>query len=68
MAVYASNCAGCHGADGSGGSGPNLQGEDSVDKVVAQVTNGAADMPALTGQLSTAEIQSVTEYVVNGFR
>jgi len=66
-AVFASNCAGCHSLDGSGGAGPNLQGEDSVDKVVAQVTNGGTNMPPFEGQLSAAEIQSVAEYVTNGF-
>jgi len=67
-AVFTSNCAGCHGTDGSGGSGPDLRGKDDVDKVVAQVTNGGATMPAFEGQLSAAEIQSVAEYVANGFK
>jgi mono/diheme cytochrome c family protein len=67
-AIFASNCAGCHSLDGSGGAGPNLQSEDSVDKVVAQVTSGGANMPPFEGQLSAAEIQSVAEYVTNGFR
>ena len=67
-AIFASNCAGCHSLDGSGGAGPNLQSEDSVDKVVAQVTNGGANMPPFEGQLSAAEIQAVAEYVTNGFR
>ena len=67
-AIFASNCAGCHSLDGSGGAGPDLQGEDSVDKVVAQVTNGGANMPPFEGQLSAAEIQSVAEYVTNGFK
>jgi cytochrome c551 len=67
-AIFASNCAGCHSLDGSGGAGPDLRGEDSVDKVVGQVTNGGANMPAFEGQLSPAEIQSVAEYVANGFK
>ena len=68
-AVFASNCAGCHGVDASGGSGPNLQGEDSVDKVVEQVTTGEGrNMPAFKGQLSAAEIQSVAKYVTNSFK
>jgi len=68
VAVFASNCAGCHGTDGSGGSGPDLRGKDDVDKVVAQVTNGGANMPPFEGQLTAAEIQSVAEYVANGFK
>jgi len=67
-AVFASNCAGCHGTDGSGGAGPDLRGEDSVDKVINQVTSGSENMPAFEGQLSAAEIQSVAEYVTNGFK
>ena len=67
-AVYTSNCAGCHGTDGSGGSGPNIQGKDDLAGIVAQVTGGGSSMPAFEGQLSTAEIQSVAEYVANGFK
>ncbi len=67
-AIFASNCAGCHGTDGSGGSGPNLQGEDDLDKVVQTVTGGRENMPAFAGQLTTAEIQSVADYVTNGFK
>jgi len=67
-AIFTSSCAGCHGIDGSGGAGPNLQGEDNLDKVVAQVTGGGENMPPFEGQLSTAEIQSVAEYVTNGFK
>jgi len=67
-AVFTSNCAGCHAVDGSGGSGPNLQSEDNLDKVVQQVTNGGENMPPFAGQLSADEIQSVAEYVTNGFK
>ncbi|MCX6372431.1 MAG: cytochrome c [Actinobacteria bacterium] len=67
-AIYTSNCAGCHSTDGSGGSGPNIQGKDDLAAIVAQVTGGGSSMPAFEGQLSTAEIQSVAEYVANGFK
>jgi cytochrome c551 len=67
-AIFTSNCAGCHGVDGSGGSGPSLQTEDNLDKVVQKVTGGGENMPPFAGQLSTAEIQSVAEYVTNGFQ
>ena len=67
-AIFTSNCAGCHGVDGTGGSGPNLQGEDNLDKVVAQVTSGGENMPPFEGQLSAAEIQAVAEYVTAGFK
>lgn len=67
-AIFTSNCAGCHGIDGSGGSGPSLKGEDDLDKVVQTVTSGGENMPAFAGQLTTAEIQSVADYVTNGFK
>jgi cytochrome c551 len=67
-AIFTSNCAGCHGIDGSGGAGPSLQGEDSLDNVVQKVTGGGENMPPFEGQLSGAEIQSVAEYVINGFK
>jgi mono/diheme cytochrome c family protein len=67
-AIFTSNCAGCHGIDGAGGSGPNLQGEDNLDKVVQKVTGGGENMPSFAGQLSTDEIQSVAQYVTNGFK
>jgi cytochrome c551 len=68
VAIYTSNCAGCNGTDGSGGSGPDLRSKDDVDKVVAHVTNDGANMPAFEGPLTAAEIQSVAEYVANGYK
>ena len=32
------------------------------------MTGGGENMPAFAGQLSAAEIQSVAEYVTNGFK
>jgi mono/diheme cytochrome c family protein len=66
-ALYAAKCAGCHGADGGGGQGPSLQGVTDMDKVVGQVTDGGASMPAFGSQLSEREIQAIATYVTSGF-
>ena len=64
--IFVDNCAGCHKEDGSGGFGPNIQNEDNLDKVVNQVTNGGSQMPAFQGQLTDAQIQAVSNYVISG--
>lgn len=65
-AVYSANCAGCHGADGSGGVGPDLRGMEAEDReeLIQVVTEGRDEMPAFGGQLSDAEIEAVTDYVL----
>jgi mono/diheme cytochrome c family protein len=66
-ALFAAKCAGCHGADGGGGQGPSLQGVTDMEKVVTQVTNGGASMPAFGSELSEREIQAIATYVTSGF-
>jgi mono/diheme cytochrome c family protein len=60
-------CAGCHtlaAAGATGTVGPNLdQLKPSMARVVKQVTNGGAIMPAFKGKLSVAQIQAVAKYV-----
>jgi mono/diheme cytochrome c family protein len=60
-------CAGCHtlaAAGANGTVGPNLdQLKPPMDRVVTQVTNGGAVMPAFKGKLSPAQIQAVAKYV-----
>jgi mono/diheme cytochrome c family protein len=66
-AIFKANCAGCHtlSAAGSTGTvGPNLdQLKPSMARVVHQVTNGGAIMPAFKGKLTAAQIQAVAKYV-----
>lgn len=64
--VFAQNCAGCHKADGSGGYGPDIRGITDAALVQQQVTNGGAKMPAFKGQLSSAQIKAVAQFVVTG--
>ncbi|HZC75070.1 MAG TPA: c-type cytochrome, partial [Gaiellaceae bacterium] len=66
-AIFKSQCAGCHtlsAAGSSGTVGPNLdQRKPDMPRVVRQVTNGGAIMPAFKGKLTPAQIQAVAKYV-----
>jgi cbb3-type cytochrome c oxidase subunit III len=66
--VFASaGCGGCHtlkDAGTTGNVGPNLdQLKPSKARVVRQVTNGGAVMPAFKNSLSKAQIEAVAAYV-----
>ncbi|HUZ80603.1 MAG TPA: c-type cytochrome [Gaiellaceae bacterium] len=68
-AVFLSTgCSGCHtlaDANAHGTVGPNLdQLKAPLSKVITQVINGGAVMPAFKGQLSTKQIADVSAYVV----
>jgi cytochrome c6 len=60
-------CSGCHtlkDANAKGNVGPNLdQLKPPKDRVVRQVENGGAAMPAFKGRLSAAQIEAVSAYV-----
>lgn len=60
-------CKGCHtlkDAGATGTTGPNLdQLKPTYDRIVAQVTNGGAVMPAFKGTLTPQQIQDVAAYV-----
>jgi quinohemoprotein ethanol dehydrogenase len=66
--IFADNCSVCHGADGHGGNGgPDLTSIPSakdMQRVIDQVTNGGAGMPAFEGQLTPEQIRDVAAYVV----
>ena len=61
-------CNGCHtlaAAHATGTVGPNLdQLKPDYRAVTAQVTNGGAQMPKFSGQLSTKQIADVSAFVV----
>jgi mono/diheme cytochrome c family protein len=61
-------CSGCHtlaDANAHGTVGPNLdQLKPPLTKVVPQVINGGATMPAFKSTLSTKQIADVAAYVV----
>ncbi|MEA2001044.1 MAG: c-type cytochrome [Actinomycetota bacterium] len=64
-AIYAASCAGCHGADGSGGFGGPVAGTSmSLGQIVTITANGSGGMPGFTGQLSAAEIDAVSAFVL----
>jgi cbb3-type cytochrome c oxidase subunit III len=62
-------CGSCHtlkAAGSSGTVGPNLdQLKPAEPRVVRQVTNGGAVMPAFKGRLTPAQIQAVAKYVAS---
>ena len=66
-AIFQSECAGCHtlkAAGATGTVGPNLdQLKPAQARVVRQVTNGGAVMPAFKGKLTPAQIAAVATYV-----
>lgn len=68
--LYAQHCAACHGAAGQGGIGPALTGADfsygrSAEAVAESIRNGRpGGMPAFGNQLSAAEIDALTAFVL----
>ena len=67
-AVFTSaGCSGCHrlkAAGATGNVGPNLdQLKPAEDRIVRQVTNGGAVMPAFKKMLSPKQIQDVAAFV-----
>jgi len=68
-ALYKKNCAECHGSDRLGAMGPALLPQNlkrlKRKAAVSVIENGspATQMPAFHDQLSTAEIQSLVEYI-----
>lgn len=63
-ALYAQQCASCHGAEGEGGIGPDLRELTSAAEVAAQIRAGGGGMPAFEGVLSEAQIEGLSEWVV----
>ncbi|MFL5816434.1 MAG: PQQ-binding-like beta-propeller repeat protein [Conexibacter sp.] len=67
--VFSQHCASCHtlaAANANGNIGPNLDDLRPDEATVQQqVINGGGGMPAFGGQLSRAQIQSVSQYVAS---
>ncbi|MFF2886435.1 c-type cytochrome [Paenibacillus sp. NPDC057967] len=67
-AIYKQNCIGCHAVDLSGGVGPNLTkvgAKLSVDEIKATITNGRGGMPAYKDQLSSADIDTLSNWLAS---
>jgi cbb3-type cytochrome c oxidase subunit III len=66
-AIFKAKCSSCHtlaAAGTTGTIGPNLdQLKPSMARIVRQVTNGGAIMPAFKSSLTAAQIQAVAKYV-----
>jgi cbb3-type cytochrome c oxidase subunit III len=65
--IFQSECASCHtlaAAGATGTVGPNLdQLKPAKARVIRQVTNGGAVMPAFKDKLTPAQIAAVADYV-----
>jgi cytochrome c6 len=65
--IFTASCGSCHtlvDAGTSGKVGPNLdQLKPALARVIKQVTNGGAVMPAFKGKLSVTQIKAVAKYV-----
>jgi cbb3-type cytochrome c oxidase subunit III len=65
--IFSAECSSCHtlkAAGATGTVGPNLdQLKPAEARVVKQVTNGGAIMPAFKGKLSPAQIEAVAQFV-----
>jgi cbb3-type cytochrome c oxidase subunit III len=66
--MFVASCGSCHtlaDAGTTGTVGPNLDdAQPTLDKAVAQITNGGGAMPAFEGKLTDAQIKALAEYVV----
>ena len=64
-----SGCAGCHTlsvADASGSIGPNLDDTSlSASQIEAQIRSGGGAMPPYEGQLTDAQITSLTDLILS---
>jgi len=69
VTLYATHCASCHGGTRLGGTGPALLpsnlGRLSREAAVSVIRDGrvATQMPAFGDKLSTAELQSLVEFI-----
>jgi cbb3-type cytochrome c oxidase subunit III len=66
--LFTQTCGSCHtlaDAGTTGNIGPNLDDrKPTLDRAIAQITNGGGGMPAFGDQLSEAQIKALAEYVV----
>lgn len=71
--VFNANCAACHAGGGNAINAAKTlkkdaltaNGKDTVEAIIAQVTNGKGAMPAFKGRLKDDQIESVALYVLD---
>jgi cytochrome c6 len=71
--VFNANCAACHAGGGNSlvatktlkKDALTQNGKDTVEAIVAQVTNGKGAMPSFKSRLSAEQIESVAMYVLD---
>jgi mono/diheme cytochrome c family protein len=70
--LFQSNCGTCHvlaDAGTTGTIGPSLdEAKPTLQRAIAQITNGGGGMPAFKGQLTAKQIRMLAQYVVRGPR
>jgi mono/diheme cytochrome c family protein len=68
--LFQSTCGTCHvlaDAGTTGTIGPNLdQAKPTLQRAIAQITNGGGGMPAFKEQLTEKQIRALAQYVVRG--
>jgi cbb3-type cytochrome c oxidase subunit III len=66
--MFVASCGSCHtlaDAGTTGTVGPNLDDiKPTLEKAIAQITNGGGAMPPFKGKLTDKQIQALAEYVV----
>ncbi len=66
--MFVASCGSCHtlaDAGTTGTVGPNLDDTNTtLEKAIAQITNGGGAMPAFKDTLSKEQIQALAEYVI----
>jgi len=71
--VFSANCASCHVGGGNvinraktlSQADLTKYGMNSLDKIIAQVTNGKPPMPSFKSRLTADQIEDVASYVVD---
>jgi cytochrome c6 len=71
--VFSANCASCHTHGGNvlnraktlSEADLTQYGINSLDKIIAQVTNGKPPMPSFKTRLTAAQIEDVASYVLD---
>jgi mono/diheme cytochrome c family protein len=67
-ALFTASCGSCHtlaDAGTTGTTGPNLDdAKPTLERALAQITNGGGGMPAFQGQLTEEQIKALADYVI----
>jgi glucose dehydrogenase len=68
QAAYGRVCAACHGTKGEGQVGPALAGRTDIANIVRVINQGSGEMPSMAGNLSPAEVDAISKYIVRSLK